>query len=304
MTTLVSPGYAPFEQYFSKGEQQGPWTDIYGLGATLYRAVTGQRPQDAVDRSRAILEAARDILGDVGEIGQGRYSARFLKAIDHALQFRPKDRPQPVAEWRREFGISADARPNVKALDSATMAATIAAGEARSAPIPPAAPSVARRAVPDVRGADSGIAPKIIADGSPSESNPPAAPPVARRTGADVKAADSGLGAKVVAEERRSKPVPLSTPSGARRKGLALALLAAAVVAGTLALKQAAQEREGGGQDERMAGRGGAGCGGYGAGSRGRPEARDGSRVRPRRRVRGHPLRQLPDGLLAGAWPM
>ncbi|MGH2668088.1 MAG: serine/threonine-protein kinase, partial [bacterium] len=114
LTTLVSPGYAPFEQYFSKGEQQGPWTDIYGLGATLYRAVTGQRPPDAVDRSRAILEAARDTLGDVGEIGQGRYSARFLKAIDHALQFRPKDRPQTVAEWRREFGVRADVPPRLR----------------------------------------------------------------------------------------------------------------------------------------------------------------------------------------------
>ena len=190
LTTLVSPGYAPFEQYFSKGEQQGPWTDIYGLGAALFRAVTGQRPQDAVDRSRAILEAARDTLGDVGEIGQGRYPVRFLKAIDHALQFRPKDRPQTVAEWRREFGLLPDARPNVKTPDSAMMAATIPADEPQSAPIPPAAPSVARRAVPEVRAADRGMAPKIIADGPRSESTPPAAPPVVRRTGADVKAAD------------------------------------------------------------------------------------------------------------------
>jgi len=190
LTTLVSPGYAPFEQYFSKGEQQGPWTDIYGLGATLFRAVTGQRPQDTVDRSRAILEAARDTLGDVGEIGQGRYSVRFLKAIDHALQFRPKDRPQTVAEWRREFGLLPDARPNVKTPDSAMMAATIPADEPQSAPIPPAARSVARRAVPEVRAADRGMAPKIIADGPRSESTPPAAPPVVRRTGADVKAAD------------------------------------------------------------------------------------------------------------------
>ena len=39
LTSLVSPGYAPFEQYYSKSDEQGPWTDIYGLGATLYRAI-------------------------------------------------------------------------------------------------------------------------------------------------------------------------------------------------------------------------------------------------------------------------
>ncbi|MCZ6804563.1 MAG: AarF/UbiB family protein [Proteobacteria bacterium] len=41
LTSLVSPGYAPFEQYYSKSAEQGAFTDIYGLGATLYRAVTG-----------------------------------------------------------------------------------------------------------------------------------------------------------------------------------------------------------------------------------------------------------------------
>ena len=60
LTSLVSPGYAPFEQYYSKSDQQGPWTDIYGLGATLYRAVAGTAPMDAVDRSRMILKGGRD----------------------------------------------------------------------------------------------------------------------------------------------------------------------------------------------------------------------------------------------------
>ncbi|MGN0153908.1 MAG: protein kinase [Lachnospiraceae bacterium] len=46
---IVKPGYAPPEQYY-KDEKQGPWTDIYGLGATFYCAVTGCVPPEAAER--------------------------------------------------------------------------------------------------------------------------------------------------------------------------------------------------------------------------------------------------------------
>ena len=106
LTSLVSPGYAPFEQYYSKSDEQGPWTDIYGLGATLYRAIAGIAPMDAVDRSRSILEAGHDVLVAAVEVGQGRYSERFLKAVDHALQFKKQDRPQSIAEWKEAFAVA------------------------------------------------------------------------------------------------------------------------------------------------------------------------------------------------------
>ncbi len=106
LTSLISPGYAPFEQYYSKSDAQGPWTDIYGMGATLYRAISGLSPTDAVDRSRMILQGDKDNLVSAMEIGKGRYSERFLAAIDHALEFKEKDRPQTIAEWKSEFNIS------------------------------------------------------------------------------------------------------------------------------------------------------------------------------------------------------
>jgi len=103
LTTMVSPGYAPFEQYVSKSNKQGPWTDIYGLGATLYRSVAGIAPSGSMDRSEAILHTEKDIYVPALEIAQGKYSDHFLQAIDHALAFKPEHRPQTIADWRQDF---------------------------------------------------------------------------------------------------------------------------------------------------------------------------------------------------------
>ncbi len=103
LTSMVSPGYAPFEQYMSDASQQGPWTDIYALGAMLYCAVCGQAPMAAIDRSKTILHGAGDFLVPARERAGNRYSATFLAAIDHALAFHERDRPQDLQAWREEL---------------------------------------------------------------------------------------------------------------------------------------------------------------------------------------------------------
>ena len=94
LTGIVKAGYSPPEQYSSDGRLQGPWTDVYALGAMLYHAVTGRPPDEAT------LRFDRDRMVSATTNPMGRFRPSFLSAIDACLRVKQSERPQSVAELR------------------------------------------------------------------------------------------------------------------------------------------------------------------------------------------------------------
>ncbi len=95
LSIILKPGYAPEEQYRTKGKQ-GPWTDVYGLAATLYRAITGQVPPESLDRMDDDDLVPPSRLGIAITPGQ---EATLLQA----LAVKAGDRYQSMAELQQTW---------------------------------------------------------------------------------------------------------------------------------------------------------------------------------------------------------
>ncbi|WP_312457704.1 serine/threonine-protein kinase [Pseudescherichia sp.] len=92
--TMLRPGFAPIEQYTDDTEsEQGPWTDIYALGAVIHTLIAGSPPPVSVVRS------IQDTYKPLAELQPAGYSLPLLQAVDRALMLRMDDRPQSIDEF-------------------------------------------------------------------------------------------------------------------------------------------------------------------------------------------------------------
>jgi len=142
LTRIFTPGYAPHEQY-ETGSNQGPWTDIYAIGAVMYVMVADLPPVDAPTRLSALARKQPDPMKPAAEAARPGFSASLLATIDRSLAIMEDDRPQSIAEFR---GLLLGREGEEVA--SGKIPATLIAGRKVAGPAPrtprppPGAPSV------------------------------------------------------------------------------------------------------------------------------------------------------------------
>ena len=137
LTSILKTGYSPVEQYdHGHAMKPGPWSDVYSLAAVLYAAAMGKAPMPSISR------LVRDDLVPAQVAARGRYSARFLAAIDAGLVVRPEQRPQTLQEFRSGFDRPEPSEPDITLPATEPAAAVDLALEP---PAPPAPPAPVRR---------------------------------------------------------------------------------------------------------------------------------------------------------------
>ena len=122
-------GYAALEQVADTGKL-GPWTDMYGAGAVMWRMVAGgNRPWEPPHpvrvelRSHAAVGEAEDPMPSAKELGRGRFPPKMLEAIDRCLRLQEQKRLQGSRELLEALRAASDLSSSAVPVESARRSA-------------------------------------------------------------------------------------------------------------------------------------------------------------------------------------
>jgi len=245
LTAILKPAYAPIEQYAdSNAVKQGPWTDLYALGATLHYMLLNRPPAPATTRAVFDEPSALSVQACAG------CSADFLRTIDWMLAPRPADRPQSVAALREVL----EGRAALPSAYATTLIQAPAPDDGERTvvvprTVPPPAPAAASTATPAVApaappakagtwipvAAGAGVLAVALAAWVMWPRSAPAPAVVATQAPAPAPApADPAPAAAPPVETMPAKPLPESAVAAVVLPGVA-PVKPAAVAAATLA---------------------------------------------------------------------
>ena len=113
----ITPAYAAIEHYPDKGKR-GPWTDIYSIGASMYRCVAGNPPIGSMERYKSILQYQKDPLILTSELDVSGYPDYLRDCIDWSLEIYPQKRPHSALMLQQ--GLMGKGRPGKTKKKAAT----------------------------------------------------------------------------------------------------------------------------------------------------------------------------------------
>jgi len=100
-TTLISQGYTPLEQYSADYGEQGRWTDLYSMAATIYHCITGAKADDSLSRSACKLRSLPDRVKQLLPQEYPGFRPAYLEAVLAGLSLQPEQRPQTLSSWQK-----------------------------------------------------------------------------------------------------------------------------------------------------------------------------------------------------------